>query len=333
MHSSIQAGQAVGSLNHVQPAAAVPTHSAFMRDVQCGLAKQRKELPCKYLYDERGSQLFDQICELDEYYPTRVETEIMRASADDMAARIGQQAVIVEYGSGSSSKTRILLEHLVAPKAYLPVDISSEYLAKVARRLSREYPRLHIDPVVADFTQSFSLPAVVDGCRPCVYFPGSTIGNLERTAAAALLHQIAQQTARGGGLLIGIDLMKDESVLHRAYDDSQGVTAEFNRNLLRRINRELGANFQLEQFTHVAEVNTRAERVELYLESRGNQSVQVGEKRFHFRPGERIFTEYSHKYRVHDFAAMAERAGMSLLDVWTDERQYFAVLFLQTASS
>ncbi|QDV69879.1 Histidine-specific methyltransferase EgtD [Rosistilla carotiformis] len=298
----------------------------FQQDVLAGLAKTPKHLPCKYFYDERGSKLFDEICELDSYYPTRTETQIMIDNADAIGRRIGAGAVLVEYGSGSSTKTRKLLDHLPDPTAYIPVDISEGHLLMTADRLRLDYPDLDIHPIVADFTQGFDLPEVYRDAPLTVYFPGSTIGNLESSDAVDLLGRIAGQCNAQGGLLIGVDLDKDEQVLLDAYDDNQGVTAEFNRNLLHRINRELNANFAVERFKHVAIYNRGESRMELYLESCVEQVVVVGDSQFAFRQGERILTEYSHKYNVTRFAELALQAGLGVDEVWTDANGYFAVM-------
>lgn len=304
---------------------------AFLRDVRSGLSLENKILNCKYFYDERGSRLFDQICELDEYYPTRVESAIMSEFAGAMAKLIGPDAVLVEYGSGSSTKTRLLLDHLQDLKAYLPVDISGDHLQATARRLKADYPGLDIHPIVADFTVPFELPFSYGTPSTSVYFPGSTIGNLTPDQAVVLLQSIADQCGNEGGLLVGFDLAKDESVMQAAYDDSEGVTAEFNLNLLRRINTELGANFDIERFAHVAAFNRNASRVEIFIESLDDQTVCIGDDSFVFEQGERILTEYSHKYSVDQFLAMASKAGLVMDRLWTDRRDYFAVMHLSPA--
>lgn len=301
----------------------------FRRDVWRGLGLPSKQLNCKYFYDERGSQLFDDICQLDAYYPTRTETQIMHTHGAEIASRIGPRATVVEYGSGSSTKTRILLDHLHAARAYRPVDISEEHLLKTAAQLQSDYPDLHVHPIVADFTSYFDVPRVSGGESPTIYFPGSTIGNLERSAGLELLQQIQRQCGPRGSLLIGIDLEKDAAVLQRAYDDEQGVTAEFNLNLLHRINRELSGNFRVSQFAHRAVVNRQASRVEIYIESLAAQTVQIAGRAFSFGRGEKILTEYSHKYSVDGFAAMASEAGFSCDGVWQDPDDYFAVMHLR----
>jgi dimethylhistidine N-methyltransferase len=300
----------------------------FLRDVLSGLSKRRKELHCKYFYDERGSKLFDQICELDEYYPTRTELGIMSEHARAIAQRIGSEAVLVEYGSGSSTKTRLLLDHLDSAEAYLPVDISGDHLQQTAQQLRADYDDLDIHPIVADFTTPFELPDPYVSSRTTIYFPGSTIGNLKSDEAIGLLVSIADQCGPNGGLLIGFDLAKDKAVLQAAYDDSAGVTAEFNLNLLHRINRELDANFDVQRFAHVATYNREESRMEIFIESLEEQKVCVAGEQFHFEQGERIFTEYSHKYRVDQFVSMADQAGLKMDALWTDSNDYFAVMHL-----
>ena len=299
----------------------------FRRDVLEGLSRSPKELPCKYFYDQRGSQLFDEICELDEYYLTRTELSIMERYAAEMGEQIGPGVMLVEYGSGSSVKTRILLDNLPRPAAYVPVDISGKHLESTARSLARDYPQLEVLPVCADFSEDFALPAAtVDVTHAAVYFPGSTIGNFRPDRARKLLRRIAPLCGTGGGLLIGIDLQKDRSVIETAYNDRRGVTAEFNLNLLHRINRELQGDFDVEQFQHLAFYNPQLGRIEIYVVSRQDQCVSIGGRRFEIRRGERIHTENSHKYTIDAFAAMAAEVGLTLRRHWTDERRYFAVL-------
>jgi dimethylhistidine N-methyltransferase len=299
----------------------------FRQDVLDGLSRPQKELPCKYFYDRRGSQLFDEICELDEYYLTRTELAIMQQYAAEMGEQIGPGVMLVEYGSGSSVKTRILLDNLPQPAAYVPVDISDEHLDSTAQSIARDYPQLEVLPVCADFTEDFDLPAAtVDVTHAAVYFPGSTIGNLRPHKARHLLERIAPLCGTGGGLLIGIDLQKDPDVIEAAYNDRRGVTAEFNLNLLHRINRELAADFDVDQFQHLAFYNSELGRIETYAVSRCDQTVTIGKRRFRFRRGERIHTENSHKYTIEDFAALAAEAGLTLRRHWTDGQRYFAVL-------
>ncbi len=300
----------------------------FQVDVIAGLSAQPKHLPCKYFYDQRGSALFDAICNLDEYYLTRSELEIMERFAPEMARAVGPAATIVEFGSGSSVKTQLLLDQLGAC-VYIPVDISREHLQATAHALTRLYPHVAVRPVSADFTTDFELPAV-EGRRTSrtVYFPGSTIGNFEREEATSLLNRIAALCGPTGGLLIGIDLQKDVQTIEAAYNDAQGVTAQFNLNLLARINRELGGQFELTQFEHSAVYDHDYHRVDIRLVSRCNQSVEIGADVFNFRCGESIQTEYSHKYSLDGFAGMAGEVGLRLQKCWTDRRGYFAVLYM-----
>ena len=306
---------------------------AFRRDVVRGLARSRKRLPCKYFYDARGSALFDQICELDEYYPTRCEAAVLRHHAGDIAAAAGPGCVLVEYGSGSSTKTRLLLDHLHGPVAYVPVDISGEHLFAAARRLARHYPGLAVRPVCADFTRPFELPPLGRGpTRRIVFFSGSTVGNFRPPEAVALLRRIAGLVGPGGGLLIGVDLKKDRRVLDAAYNDARGVTAAFNLNLLARINRELGGDFDLDRFRHRAFFNERRGRIEMHLISVGPQTVRVGDTSFSFADGEAICTEYSYKYAVDEFRWLAGRAGFTLEHVWTDPDGLYSVHFLSACA-
>lgn len=306
---------------------------ALRQEVLTGLRQTEKLIPSKFLYDERGSQLFDQICELEDYYLTRTESAVMRDNADAIAARIGSDAVLVEYGSGSSTKTRLLLTHLDSAKAYLPVDISETHLLLTAELLKKDYPDIDIHPIVADFTTDFAMPAGYLTDKTTVYFPGSTIGNLEETEARTVLRYIRSHCGENGGLLIGFDLQKDPETLELAYNDRLGVTSVFTLNLLERLNRELGSNFQLDQFAHHAIYNSDKARIEIALESLVEQRVTIGEEVFHFQEGEKIRTEYSHKYTVQGFAQLAEQAGLTMDEVWMDEREYFAVMHLSPSEN
>ncbi|MGB9428960.1 MAG: L-histidine N(alpha)-methyltransferase, partial [Gammaproteobacteria bacterium] len=263
-------------------------------EVLAGLDGTPKTLPCKYFYDTRGSELFERICELPEYYLTRTELAIMETHATDMAAALGSRILLVEPGSGSSIKTRLLLDRLREPRAYVPVDISREHLVNAADRLNRRYPALEVLPVCADFSQPFALPAPRrPAASTVIYFPGSTIGNFEPDDAVQLLQRLQRLAGRDGGLLIGVDLRKDRGLLERAYNDAAGVTAAFNLNLLRRLNRELQSDFDLKHFRHLALYNETEGRIEIYLVSLGNQTVCVADETFHFREDEHIVTEYS----------------------------------------
>ena len=304
-----------------------PEDRDFLRDVLDGLGREPKSLQCKYFYDDRGSRLFERITELPEYYLTRTEQAIMEAHSQEMADQIGPGVMLVEFGSGSSTKTRILLDHLEDPVAYVPLDISEEHLLETADRLRLSYPDLEVLPLVADFTRKFELP---ESTRPrthaAVYFPGSTIGNFTPESAQRMFATIAGILGPEGGLLIGIDLRKDPAIIEAAYNDSQKVTDEFNLNLLHRANRALGADFEIEGFRHKAVYNETQGRVEIFLVSRDDQTVTIDGREFAFRAGEAILTEYSHKYTIEGFAELAARAGFSLHKSWTDRDHRFAVL-------
>ena len=310
-----------------------PEPADFRADLLAGLRAERKSIPCKYFYDERGSQLFERICELEEYYPTRTELAITREHADEMAACLGPRRLLIEYGSGSSAKTRILLDRMEDPAGYVPIDISREHLEHAARDLDRAYPDLEVLPVCADYTGDYALPEPSGPVRSAaVYFPGSTIGNFAPRAARDFLSHIGEVCGQGGGLLIGVDLKKDRAVLERAYDDAEGVTAAFNKNLLRRANREAGADFELGAFQHVAVYDDVAGRVEMHLESTRDQRVRIGTDAVFLAKGERIHTEDSYKYDLEGFAALADAAGFSVHSVWTDPERLFSVQYLEWTS-
>lgn len=303
-----------------------PATDHFLEQIVRGLSAPAKSLPTAFLYDERGSRLFDAICELPEYYPTRTELRIMRSRIGEMAEAAGPEALVIEWGSGSSVKTRMLLEHLVRPVAYVPVDISREHLVASAESLAARFPAVQVLPVCADFTRPFPVPEPAQPARRRVlYFPGSTIGNFVPEVATRLLGQMAEQVGPGGRLLIGVDLRKDPDVLQAAYDDAQGVTAQFNLNLLRRANRELGADFDLSGFRHEAIWDDELGRIEMRLVSLREQTVRIGGKRFSFAPEERIHTEDSHKYTLEGFEALAAEAGFVRDRVWTDPQRLFSV--------
>ncbi|HEY7068420.1 MAG TPA: L-histidine N(alpha)-methyltransferase [Chloroflexota bacterium] len=298
-------------------------------EVLAGLSKPAKTLPCKLFYDARGSQLFEDICTLEEYYPTRTEVAILQQSIGEMVDIIGPGCRLAELGSGSSLKTRILLDHLAEPSAYVPIDISKTALLEASEAIAAEYPDLDVLAVCADYTQRFELPEPRKPARRTVaFFPGSTIGNLERDDALGFLRRIAGWCGRGGGLLIGVDLKKDRATLEAAYDDRRGVTAAFNLNLLHRINRELGADFDVDAFRHRALYDEPRGRVEMRLVSRRPQTVHVDGRQIGFDEGEWITTEYSHKYSVADFQRLAAEAGWNVQKVWTDEQQRFSVQYL-----
>ncbi|MCG8449364.1 MAG: L-histidine N(alpha)-methyltransferase [Pirellulales bacterium] len=305
-----------------------PPVETFYDDVVAGLSSQPRSLPCKYFYDERGSKLFDQICELDEYYLTRTELSIMSRYAEEMAAQIGPSVMLVEYGSGSSIKTRILLDHLRSPVAYVPVDISRDHLRHSADNLAMMFPDIEVLSVCADFTEDFELPVSRrESTHNAVYFPGSTIGNFQPEAAQAILSRLVNLCGCGGGLLLGIDLQKDRKTLESAYNDDAGVTAAFNLNLLGRINRELDGDIRMDQFAHRAHYNEALNRVEIALVSQCDQTLNIGHRSFDLAAGESIHTEYSHKYTIDGFAELAAVAGLTLRKAWTDPQNRFAVLY------
>jgi dimethylhistidine N-methyltransferase len=311
------------------PAVSPPSVAEFRADVLRGLGAPAKELPCKYFYDEAGSALFERITGLEEYYPTRTELAIMRRHVAEMAGLLGPRCLLVEYGSGSSTKTRLLLDRLLDPAGYLPIDVSGEYLLRSARSIADAYPGLEVLPLCADFTRPVVLPEPrLRPARRVVYFPGSTIGNFTPEESVALFRQTAALCGRGGGLLLGADLRKDRRVLEDAYNDRLGVTAAFNLNLLARINRELGADFAPDQFRHHALYNAAEGRIEMHLVSRRAQRVRVAGAEFTFAAGESVRTEYSYKYRLRDLHDLAAASGFEVERFWTDEREYFSVHYL-----
>ena len=299
----------------------------FRADVLAGLSRPQKRLPAKYFYDAAGSRLFDRVTELPEYYPTRIELGILRRHAGAIADCCGPQCLLIELGAGSLKKVRLLLDRLDRPAGYVPVDVSGDHLRSAAAVLADDYPDLDVRPVDADFSGAFALPEVPAG-RRVVFFPGSTIGNFEPPEAEALLHRVGQLVGPGGGLLLGVDLRKPVDVLELAYNDPAGITAAFNRNLLVRINRELGADFDQAAFRHHAFFNREQSRIEMHLVSERRQTVRVGPTLFNFRPDESIHTENSYKYDLGELAARAHRCGLRLDEEWTDAQNYFAVLCL-----
>ncbi|MEX1055940.1 MAG: L-histidine N(alpha)-methyltransferase [Rhodothermales bacterium] len=309
-----------------------PEKDILKEEVLEGLCAAPKHLPCKLLYDERGSKLFDRICELEEYYLTRTEMSIMEAYADEMVDRLGTGVLLVEYGSGSSVKTRSLLDRLSVPVGYVPIDISKQHLVDAAKSIAVAYPEIEVIPVCADYTQQIRLPQPsVKASRVVVFFPGSTIGNFDPDEARSFLRRIAATCSRGGGLLIGVDLQKPTSVIESAYNDEAGVTADFNKNILRRINREIGSDFELDRFDHDAVYNSERGRIEMYLVSRIDQTVRVDGLSVELGRGERICTEHSYKYTHEGFAGLAASAGFDVREVWTDPRSYFSVQYLVAA--
>ena len=307
-----------------------PGEENFRDAVFAGLAQTPKELPCKFFYDERGSALFEKICELPEYYLTRTEIAILDRYAGDIAAQIGPNARLVELGSGASIKVRILLQALSSPSAYVPVDISREFLREAGAQIARDFPRLPVVAVCADYTRSFELPPLPGPAGKTVgFFPGSTIGNFEPEAVVRFLRHCADLLGPDGEMLIGADRKKDPAILNAAYNDSASMNAAFNLNLLVRINRELGADLDVDSFQHVAFYNPDEGRMELYLRSLQAQTATIDGRRFEFAAGELIHTENSYKYAIDEFRELAARAGFDTVHTWTDRDQLFGVYYLR----
>jgi dimethylhistidine N-methyltransferase len=308
-----------------------PDDAVMLRDVLDGLALPAKNIPSLYFYDQRGSALFDAITQLPEYYPTRTEIAILEAHGGEMAAALGPGVRLIELGSGSAVKTELLLARLDSPAAYVPVEISREHLQAAAARIAADFPELEVLPVTADFTEPFDLPEPKRSKvrRNVAFFPGSTIGNFPRAMAADLLRATRREVGPGGAMLIGVDLVKDRAVLVHAYNDDAGVTAQFNLNLLVRLNRELGADFDVDAFRHEAVWDDAHERIEMRLVSLRPQSVRVAGRAFDFAAGEILVTEYSHKYTPDGFRALAETSGFSVAQVWTDPEALFSVQLLE----
>lgn len=301
------------------------TTQSMREDVLNGLSQTPKQLPSKYLYDERGSSLFDEICTLDAYYPTRTEIQILKAHAADMANAAGAHTALIEYGSGTSQKTHRLLQALQSPAAYVPIDIAREHLQAAAQRIADAFPALPVFPVWADYTAQVPMPVPNAAYAQAVAFYGSTIGNFLPTDAIAFLTQMHEHVGPAGGLLIGADLKKDIDRLKRAYDDPEGVTAAFNKNLLVRLNRELDATFAVDAFAHEARWNAPEGRIEMHLVSTGAQEAQVAGRTIAFEAGESICTEYSHKYTLDGFRALLARADWQIQTTWTDADDLFSV--------
>ncbi len=300
----------------------------MLEEVLDGLRQNQKEIPSKFFYDERGSELFEQITGLNEYYLTRAETAILNKYIGDITECIGTQAMLIELGSGSSSKTRLLLDQLPDLSAYVPVDISEEYLLKVVQQLRVDYPNIEVKPVFADYTDYFDLPNIEEPFnRQVIFYPGSTIGNFDPNQAKSFLGNLASLTEDDTGMLVGVDLKKDKQILNAAYNDSEGITAEFNKNMLIRLNRELDATFDMEHFAHHAFYNEEEGRIEMHLVSRIEQQVQIAGETFSFEEGESIHTENSYKYSLEDFEALVNE-WFSVEEVWTDEQQMFSLQFL-----
>tara|TARA_B100001142_G_scaffold214888_1_gene212987 strand:+ start:147 stop:1103 length:957 start_codon:yes stop_codon:yes gene_type:complete len=307
---------------------------AFLKDVVWGLKQNQKQLACKYFYNERGSKLFDAICLLEEYYPTRTETALLKTYGKEIASYIGPEVCLIEYGCGSLVKTRILIDALERPCLFIPIDISEEHLLRASQNLASQYHELEILPHVADFTKPMVLPkqARYKNIKCVGFFPGSTIGNFSPSEAIKFLKGMAKTIGQGGGLLIGVDMKKDEKILVQAYDDNSGVTASFNLNLIERINQELGGNFDVSAFKHKANYNNIKGRIELFLVSLKKQTVRIQNFEFSFEKNETIHTENSYKYHINEFISLAERAGFFTIKTWVDEKNLFSLHYLKTGA-
>lgn len=307
-----------------------PELDDFRTDVLQGLAKPRKEIPPKYFYDERGSLLFDRICDLDEYYLTRTEIGLLREHQAELAEAIGPDCLLIEYGSGNSRKAPILLSALPRLRAYIPIDISKEHLLRSSAELAARQPGLAVIAVCADYTRLTQLPQVMkhQGVKKVIFFPGSSIGNYNSMQAILLLKTAAALVGAGGGMLIGVDLKKDHDVLHAAYNDSLGITAAFNLNILWRLRHELRARVEPAHFRHDAFYNEQSSRIEMHLVSTRDQTIELEDEVFRLAEGEGIHTENSYKYTVEEFRSMAEVAGFKSKHVWCDARNLFSLHYL-----
>jgi dimethylhistidine N-methyltransferase len=302
---------------------------SFADAVVAGLSRTPKSIPSHFLYDARGSALFDRICELPEYYPTRTEMKLLADHAGEIARLIGPEATLIELGSGSSVKVRLLLDAMTAPSAYVPIDVSGEHLLAAAEALAADYPGLAVAAICAEYGDSFPLPETPGRGRQVAFFPGSTIGNLEPVDAEPFLAGWARS---GVDMIVGVDLVKSRDILEPAYDDAEGVTAAFSLNLLARANRELGADFDLPAFAHRSRWDAVGGLIEIGIESLKDQTVHVAGHAFRFAKGERIETEHSYKYPVDGFQAMARRAGYRPEAVWVDPDQLFSVHYLKAGA-
>ncbi|HEV2538750.1 MAG TPA: L-histidine N(alpha)-methyltransferase [Frateuria sp.] len=311
-----------------------PPASGLLEIVQRGLRAQPKRLPSWLFYDAQGSALFEQICEQPEYYLTRCEIALLQVHAASIADRLGVDVRLVEYGSGSATKTRLLLGHMASPVSYVPVEISPEPLQQSVRRMGESFPQLPVQPLCADFTRPLRLPIPPRAPRRTViYFPGSTIGNFTPREAVTLLRKMRGEMGENGGILIGVDLKKDVAAIEAAYNDAAGVTAAFTLNLLARLNRELGSDFHLAAFRHRAHYNALAGRIETSLVSQREQKVRLGRAQVAFGEGEAVRVEISCKYSPEDFASLAAKAGLEVLRVWVDPERMFSVQYLARAGS
>lgn len=305
------------------------TQNDILSEVINGLSQRQKHLPSKLLYDEKGSALFNEICELEEYYPTRTEMQIMQDNIDEIGSLLGEGTLFVELGSGSSTKIRLLLKHIPGLAGYVPIDISAEHLLQSAESLREEYPDLNIYPLAADYTKDFDLPFLGQPYdHIAAYYPGSTIGNFKPDEAKNFLKRIAKIIGNNGGMIIGVDLKKDRKTLEAAYNDEKGITAEFNLNILTHVNNELDSDFDEDKFSHFAFYNEKESRIEMYLLSNEEQKVRLNGSSFHIKKDENILTEYSYKYSVKEFAQLVSDI-FEVRRVWTDKNNFFSIQYLR----
>lgn len=301
---------------------------SLLEEIKNGLSQEQKQLPCKLLYNQRGSALFDKICDLEEYYPTRTENAIMQKHVSEMANYIGEGALLIEYGSGSSIKIRSLLNVIKNLVGYIPIDISRDHLEQSANILRDIYPHILIQPIWADYTKSFFLSRLDNVSKRVVYFPGSTIGNFHPQEAIKFLSRMATVSEKNGGILIGVDLKKEQDLLNAAYDDKKGITAEFNKNILNHLNYLFDSDIDLNLFKHRAFFNQDKSRVEMHLVCQEDMSFNVDGKYVSIEEGETIWTESSYKYTLDEFESLSRQAGLRVEKVWTDDNNYFSVQYL-----
>lgn len=307
-----------------------PDKNNLMNEVKDGLGKENKEMPCKLFYDKRGSQLFDQICELDEYYVTRTEKSIMDENIGEIVDYLGKNCLLIEFGSGSCEKIKQLLDAIQDVSGYVPIEISKEHLKEASLELIKLYPNLDVYPICADYHDPVVLPEIKKSFdKKLIFFPGSTIGNFHPDEAVDFLKHFAEITGDNGAILIGVDLKKDSDVLNKAYNDSKGITADFNLNLLHNLNKQLNANIDVSAFRHNAFYNEAEGRIEMHLISEANQKIRVDGEEFDFDKGESVWTESSYKYSIEEFSELAKKAGFNVKKVWTDKKNYFSVQYLE----
>jgi dimethylhistidine N-methyltransferase len=306
----------------------IDAEKTLFEEIITGLSAENKYLPSKLFYDEKGSKLFDEICELDEYYPTRTELKIMKDNIKEITSFLDKETLFIEFGSGSSLKTKLILDNVDNLAGYIPIDISETHLKESANKISERYPNLDVYPLAADYTQSLEFPAIKNNVKKKVaYFPGSTIGNFTPNEAIKFFEIVADEIGKNGGLLIGVDMIKEKSILELAYDDSKGVTSEFNLNILSHINNKLNSNFELKNFSHLSFYNSSKNRIEMHLKSTIDQVIKIGEHSIEFKEDETILTEYSHKYSLESFEQLCSNS-FQIRKVWMDLNSYFSVQYL-----